>query len=1020
MPVDAADRQFSPQVSRDLILSAQASGRSQLVIPAQILRWLQDALDAYIDGDINRALTLQRQVVDWAEANLPRVHPFRAKALSTLGELLSASGDIQQAFAVSNEALKIHRELVRSNPTEAVQRDFVIILNNSSIRYSQQGNPRQALLLTEEALQVVRGLAHANKSAYQAELARTLTLLGVRYTELGDNEKALYNTKEAVAVAREQAVSNSSSRYMLASALLNLGPCYNDLGLTKEALASTEEAVGILREIVNSNPSAKGELALALNNLGNSYNDLGRRQEALEAADEAVTISRQFSQMHGGSLDSLAGALHNLSYRYSQLGRHKEAVAPAEESVGIVRQLADRRPRAYKGILANSLSSLGSSYLASNLPREGFAMVQESVTILRQLVKAEPQIYLDDLAGVLTNSGVFYGSLGRPNDGLAPSIEAVQIFRTLAKKNPAYTDNLADSLNNLGVRYRELRLIEKALLPAKEAVNIRRELGATNSAYLEPLAKSLANLANLQLQLQNKSSAQSLLREMVGAEVRFLHREVPLVPEERRFELVQGILGKRWQIPFSLAQDGHGGASLAIFTRLNRHAPLQDIERRQGIAARASGPAKDVLVRLQALTAQMANPLLPSDRRMQAETDSEKLQRELVRLLPEFETRLVEPTEVAKRLPADGVLVEFQRFSPYDSSKPEGKEWGDLRYLAMLLDSSGQVRAVDLGLAENIELNIAVALQHTRAGEPKARESWLRVENALFGPIKNIIAGSRRLLIAPDGELHRVPFSSLGTLADHNALSAGMLLQTIGSGRDLLPIPGRKPDASASLVLADPTSKGWPELPAASEEGIAVAASLQVPLLQGSAAKVGALEQARSPHLIHLAAHGYFDDRAVGDPLLASGIVLAGADKDRLPNRNVNAVPPDSSPLDDGYLTAKEAARLQLDGTSLVVLSACDTGLGQQRTGEGVFGLQRSLTVAGARGTLLSLWKVDDRASKVFMENFYALLKQGLSPERALRQVQEKFLRQPEVGGWSAPRYWAAWQYSGVPSEGMP
>ena len=104
-----------------------------------------------------------------------------------------------------------------------------------------------------------------------------------------------------------------------------------------------------------------------------------------------------------------------------------------------------------------------------------------------------------------------------------------------------------------------------------------------------------------------------------------------------------------------------------------------------------------------------------------------------------------------------------------------------------------------------------------------------------------------------------------------------------------------------------------------------------------------------------------------------------------------------------------------------MVLSACETGLGNQRTGEGVFGLQRALTVAGARGTLLSLWKVPDAASRTFMERFYALLGQGMAPSAAVRQVQAEFRSQPTIGGraklagWSDPYYWAAWQYSGVP-----
>jgi len=171
-----------------------------------------------------------------------------------------------------------------------------------------------------------------------------------------------------------------------------------------------------------------------------------------------------------------------------------------------------------------------------------------------------------------------------------------------------------------------------------------------------------------------------------------------------------------------------------------------------------------------------------------------------------------------------------------------------------------------------------------------------------------------------------------------------------------------------------------------------------------------------------MAGHGYFDPQA-SDPLLASGLALAGANKARLPSRPISppatgpSTVPDVSPADDGYLTAKEAARLQLDGTTLVVLSACESGRGSERTGEGLFGLQRALTVAGARGTLLSLWKVPEHATETFMTRFYALLGQGVPPAQAVRRVQAEFRAQPRIDGWSDPFYWAGWQYSGLPDS---
>jgi CHAT domain-containing protein len=147
------------------------------------------------------------------------------------------------------------------------------------------------------------------------------------------------------------------------------------------------------------------------------------------------------------------------------------------------------------------------------------------------------------------------------------------------------------------------------------------------------------------------------------------------------------------------------------------------------------------------------------------------------------------------------------------------------------------------------------------------------------------------------------------------------------------------------------------------------------------------------------------------DPMLRSGLVLAGADN------------PTANPADDGYLTAAEAAGLQLDGTELVVLSACSTGQGDSKTGEGVYGLQRALTVAGARSTLLSLWKVDDDATRAFMVRYYTLLKEGKGRGEALVQVQREFRTDPayKAKNWDRPYYWAAWQLTGdwKPIQGL-
>jgi CHAT domain-containing protein len=239
-----------------------------------------------------------------------------------------------------------------------------------------------------------------------------------------------------------------------------------------------------------------------------------------------------------------------------------------------------------------------------------------------------------------------------------------------------------------------------------------------------------------------------------------------------------------------------------------------------------------------------------------------------------------------------------------------------------------------------------------------------------------------------------------------------------------------QPEGPLTLVQrrsAELGSNQWKPLPASEREGQKVANLLGTRLISGATATTTALQRQQGPKVLHVATHGFFvADQEVKsieplqavqegspllrslrqeDPQLRSGLVFAGANQ------------PDRDPNDDGYLTAAEAVTLNLKGTELVVLSACSTGQGDVRTGEGVYGLQRSLTVAGARSTLLSLWKVDDAATAEFMDRYYQRLKAGEGRSDALAAVQDEFrsgrVQSPNGSNWKEPYYWAAWQLVG-------
>jgi CHAT domain-containing protein len=145
-------------------------------------------------------------------------------------------------------------------------------------------------------------------------------------------------------------------------------------------------------------------------------------------------------------------------------------------------------------------------------------------------------------------------------------------------------------------------------------------------------------------------------------------------------------------------------------------------------------------------------------------------------------------------------------------------------------------------------------------------------------------------------------------------------------------------------------------------------------------------------------------ENANDNPLLRSGLLLAGAASTasgkKTPNLESN---------DNGVVTAYEIMNMNLEGTDLVVVSACETGLGEVKAGEGVYGLQRAFLVAGADALIMSLWKVDDAATQQLMNNFYANWKKSGSTQKAFKQAQIQLMTK-----FKDPFYWGAFVMMGM------
>ena len=188
------------------------------------------------------------------------------------------------------------------------------------------------------------------------------------------------------------------------------------------------------------------------------------------------------------------------------------------------------------------------------------------------------------------------------------------------------------------------------------------------------------------------------------------------------------------------------------------------------------------------------------------------------------------------------------------------------------------------------------------------------------------------------------------------------------------------------------------------KEGLAISRIIRAELVMGKKATEEFIFKNQNPKILHIASHSYFFnfEEMNAHPMMRSGIVLAGV------NKKID------SPNNDGYLTALEFSRMELEGTELVVISGCDSGRGaiMPSTGDSIYGLKRAISVAGAKSSLLSLWKVNDLATVEFMDSFYSKLKNGEGKSKALSNTQKEF-RNHKIPGYRHPNVWAAFQLSG-------
>jgi CHAT domain-containing protein len=451
------------------------------------------------------------------------------------------------------------------------------------------------------------------------------------------------------------------------------------------------------------------------------------------------------------------------------------------------------------------------------------------------------------------------------------------------------------------------------------------------------------------------------------------------------------------------------------------------------------------------------------DRAREKENEAERLLAE--KSLPfrrELAGKQAGLSEVLAALPSDTALISFVRYPrtavQLGAPARDPAAQPAFNYLALVL-RPGQRQPAVVALGDAAEVDALVAqlrrkiVQEERdperapgQSETSFRRTALQLRARIWDPLAPYWKGAKRLFIVPDGSLHMVSFAALPAGRGY-LVESGPVIHYLSAERDLVAsVPAV--EGHGMLLVANPAFDSGPApalaaatggfrgaaatcdayrslhfdpLPGTAREASGVSAvwrqagGAESSLIGTSARKGSVLEQAAGKRVLHLATHGFFLDSCgpaasvvsagasgpMDNPLLLSGLALVGANE--------------SKRSGDGILTAEEIASLNLDGLEWVVLSACDTGLGEIHAGEGVFGLRRAFQLAGARTVIMSLWPVDDSSAGRWMQELYrARFLRGAPTSEAVRTATLSLLAHRRAAHLSThPLYWAGFLAAG-------
>lgn len=1013
-----SDMQFYKTSASNLLLLISAS-LFTLHLSAQSLpeHWMENTNKrleaALLNNELDLAKTMWNAAVDSASALAGAESPAVADLMETGSTIARFDGDYETYEKRALRALNIRKK--HFGPQHVSVASALVLLSEAK-RFLGQIELVEGLL--NEAVQMLDALGAGTSD----EMARALSGLGTYYESEGYMFKAGEYHKRALDIEFQL---HGDVRY-------EYGVYANNLAVLYHILSSFDQAIYYYDLSLKNTEKFTGkehpDYIITQKNKGAALNNVGRFKEAEHELLEALSIARKIYPPGDAEISYY---LRALAIYYQIIGRYDLSAQVKLEALELLKnKLGDKHPQ-YLG----TLFALVYDYDNQGKQQEAISTLKTIISSLEESKRTKTLIYAQARAYL----GQYYidaGNISEARRIIEPAIQLADSISGKGRGTPDYYEKVAGFWINLltaeGKSDEALKeldywrgILSKNYDPQQDLMIDLESL--SGSAYLaqgdwkRALEHYKVAWRNIQLSFNNRFAYLSMENREKFADSYKVYQEVtqtlsraaPNDPEIQGFMFDILLFQKEllsWYDRTMLQQWRE--ESNADYVRYR--------EIRQMIARQMTLP-------------------VDSRKEMDAlEQRKTELERKLAERTPLLELRAPQWQSVQQKLQSGEAAVEFF------SAKPQGYG-GKAAYAALVLTPGMQApRFVLLG---DIEATDALFASKGARGLQYATRVYNNdaLYRQLWRPIEPLLSGVKRIYYTPTGTLHLLNMDALPVAAGGGLLSDRFELVRLGNSGNLLQAGFRdklfKPetaliaggldyeDAHAEeMPLSYPASASrgyaprggneqeWPSLPNTLIEVEKTAAMLSgnniaVSLLTGKTGSEQAVKARcmgnNPPDILHIATHGFFFEKNTGDvkggsglagsenPMYRSGLILSGAN----PAWKGQKIPDNA---EDGILTAEEIALFHLKNTKLVVLSACETGLGDTRDDEGVYGLQRAFRLAGARSIVMTLWRVPDEPTRIFMEYFYRALLETKDTHQAFTKARSEMRKT-----YPHPYYWA-------------